>query len=94
MIKQAKQNVQKKNQFITTRYDDTESDNVCSTLGLETCQCEPHENSVLKCDNKIQYCQRDGTQCTKVNKWASKVFQEIQVKNKEVSNKFLDTLNC
>ena len=75
-------NVQEKT--IITRYDDTESDNVCSTLGLETCQCEPHENSVLKCDDKSQYCQRDDTQCTKVNKWASKVFQEIQVKNKEL----------
>ena len=44
----------------------------CSTLGLATCSCHHHANSVLACD---QGCYRRHDQCLPVSTWAAEVFQ-------------------
>ena len=51
----------------------------CSVLGLDTCTCPYHENSVISCEDDV-YCQRSSSaSCHPVSEWASRTFQEVQV---------------
>ena len=52
----------------------------CSVLGLDKCSCPYHENSVLSCADDF-YCQRlPSAACLPVSEWASRIFQEVQVR--------------
>ena len=54
-------------------------EDTCSVLGLDTCTCPYHENSVISCEDDV-YCQRSSSaSCHPVSEWASRTFQEIQV---------------
>ena len=51
----------------------------CSVLGLTKCTCPYHENSVQSCEDEV-FCRRQSSSCLPVSEWASRIFQEVQVR--------------
>ena len=64
----------------------------CSVLGLVTCTCPYHENSVLSCDDNV-FCRRPSASCLPVSEWASRIFQEIQASLLLLSLSFITNTN-